>query len=206
MAIRTTLLFLFLALVSSALSAAEGAAATASVPAAVLEAPRATVPEDSDWAASLVSDPRVLAFFDDLFLRAGVGSRNEERAAFLTIENGRFGCLLWPASRDFRRETFQGIIPKGTVAIVHTHPSHITPASLQDRATAKQTGLPLFTVTRSNISLIDPSTGAETWPVRRTFWRERAIPAGSSERTSCREIGTPDRSSLPGGLLAQNER
>lgn len=206
MAIRTILLFLFLSFVSSALSAAEGAAATASVPVGVLEAPRATVLEDLDWAASLVSDPRVLAFFDDLFRRGGVGSRNEERAAFLTIANGRFGCLLWPASRDFRRETFQGTIPKGTFAIVHTHPNHITPASLQDRATAKQTGLPLFTVTRSNISLIDPSTGAETWPVRRTDWRKTAIPAGSSERSSCREIGTPDRRPLPGGLLAQHER
>lgn len=206
MAMRTTRLFLSLALFGSALFAADAGIEVSPPSAGLLERrsepPPIRLTEEPEGPAILLEDRGVLALFEDLFRRAMMGSQDIERAAFLTIENGRFACLLWPASRDFRRETFKGTIPPGTVAIVHTHPNRVAKASVQDRATAKQTGLPLFTITWSNITIVDPLTGIETWPVRRTPWHRAITPADSAGASACREIGVPDREPLPEGLLA----
>lgn len=207
MAIRTTRLFLSLALLGSALLAADAGVESPPPSRGLLERtfdpPPVALRGDLDGAAILLEDPRVLVLFEDLFRRAMMGSQDVERAAFLTIENGRFSCLLWPASRGFRRESFEGAIPVGTVAIVHTHPNRIPKASLQDRATAKQTGLPLFTLTRTSITMVDPHSGIETWPVRRNGWYRAVSPADSPGASSCREIGVPERKPLPEGLLAE---
>lgn len=205
MANRTTRLFLSLALLGSALLAAD-----ADIPAhsrGLLEhatdPPPVALRGDLDGAAILLEDRRVLVLFEDLFRRAMMGSQDVERAAFLTIENGQFACLLWPATRDFRSESFHGAVPRGTVAIVHTHPNRIPKASLQDKKTAQKTGLPLFTITRTNITMVDPHTGTELWPVRRIGWYRAISEADSPGSSSCREIGAPVRKPLAQGLLAE---
>lgn len=206
MAIRTTRFFLSLALLGSALLAAD-AGVELSPSRGLLERtfdpPPVALRGDIDGPAILLEDRRVLVLFEDLFRRAMMGSQDVERAAFLTIENGRFACLLWPASRGFRRESFQGAIPIGTVAIVHTHPNRIPKASLQDIETAQQTGLPLFTLTRTNITIVDPLSGSQTWPVRRTAWYRAISPVDSPGASTCRDIGVPERKPLPEGLLAE---
>lgn len=142
---------------------------------------------------ALVRNDEALALLDDLFTLGGRGSRDSERAAFLTLDGGRYSCLLWPMYNGFRKEVFKGPIPPHTIAIVHTHPNRMEGASLGDRETAMQTGLPLITITWSTISIVDPLTGRETWLVRRDKWRKRIDLAKVREECRCREIGTPDR-------------
>lgn len=207
MAIRTTRLFLSLALLGSALFAADADVELSPPFRGPLERtfdpPPIALTKELDGPALLLEDPRVLVLFEDLLRRALLGSQDLERAAFLTIENGRYACLLWPSSREFRRESFRGLIPAGTVAIVHTHPNRMPKASRQDQETAKQTGLPLFTLTRGNITVVDPVSGLESWPVRGTYWHSSVSPADSAGASSCREIGVPDRKPLAENLLAK---
>jgi hypothetical protein len=206
MAMRTTRLVLSVALLGSALLASDTATELSPSRGSLNrthDSPPISLSEGHDGPAILLADRRVLVLFEDLFRRAMMGSLDIERAAFLTFENGRFACLLWPASGDFRRESFEGAIPVGTVAIVHTHPNRIPKASPQDKATAKQTGLPLFTLTFANITMVDPGSGIESWPVRRTPWHRAVSPADSSGESACREIGAPVRKSRPESLLAE---
>ncbi|MGH9459295.1 MAG: hypothetical protein ACRD2J_16795 [Thermoanaerobaculia bacterium] len=143
-------------------------------------------------ALASLAEPEVLALLEDLFRRGGAGTRDIERAAFLVRrDDGTFDCLLWPFTGGFRSESFQGRVPDGTVAIVHTHPNTMIKASRQDRDTARTAGLPLFTVTWANISVVDPANGKEHWGFRRDKW-SAAIPAATRETCRCREIGTPD--------------
>jgi hypothetical protein len=204
MTIHTTRLFLSFALLASTLLAeGVGGEDFRGLRDRKVTSPPVALTGDLDGPAMLLEDPRVLALFGDLFRLALLGSQDLERAAFLTIENGRFACRLWPSSRDFRRESFQGVIPAGTVAIVHTHPNRMPKASRQDRETAKQTGLPLFTLTWANITVVDPLSGVESWPVRQTLWNRAVSSADSAGAGSCREIGVPDRKRFPEGLLAE---
>ncbi|HVR43832.1 MAG TPA: hypothetical protein VMS56_10365 [Thermoanaerobaculia bacterium] len=158
---------------------------------------RATPPE----LETLLDDPQVVALFRDLFLLSGAGTTDFERAAFLVRDGGRWSCLLWPMKMRFRSEEFAGVVPAGTVAIIHTHPNGIVHASKQDRESARATRLPLFTITQGSITVVDPVTGTERWAVRHQVWT-RSVPAALIETCRCREIGAPNRAPLPGGLLA----
>ena len=161
-------------------------------------------PERTD-PAELLDDPEVAALFADLFRLAGMGTRDLERAAFLVREpDDTWSCLLWPSNAGFRSEQFRGAVPEGVVAIVHTHPNRIVQASAQDVRTAVATGLPVFTITWANITVIDERTGEQQWVSKSRDWR-KAVPASLREDCRCREIG-PDAKPLREGLLASGRQ
>lgn len=159
-----------------------------------------TPPERVDPRAFL-EEPEVAALFAHLFELAGSGARDIEHAAFLVREpDNQWSCLLWPSRAQFRSEEYRGRIPDGVVAIMHTHPNRMSHASRQDGETARQTGLPLFTITRGTVTVIDPSSGEEEWIARYENWR-RPIPASAREQSRCREVG-PAPKPLREGLVA----
>ena len=81
--------------------------------------------------AELSKDDAVRALFADLLRAAGYGYGNAERGAFLVLDpDGGYRCELWPGG-ELRRTRFAGSVPRGTVAIVHTHP-HDTPQVSSD--------------------------------------------------------------------------
>ena len=85
---------------------------------------------------------------------------NVEVAAFVVAaDDGALSCLLWPRMAWVRSQTFTGRIPKGTVAIVHTHPPHEELPSANDMAESRRIGLPFFVVTPTAVWAFDPSAG-----------------------------------------------
>ena len=91
--------------------------------------------------------------FDRLMILGGLGKRETERAAFLVYRtDGTFDCRVWPPSFTTRRESWRGLPPDGTAAIVHTHPNDQPQPSRGDEALAAELGVPVMVITRSGIS------------------------------------------------------
>lgn len=88
------------------------------------------------------------AFFNEVLRYGWWGIVSNERAAFIVSqEDGTFACVAWPTHHSDRSEMFDGNIPDGTVAIIHTHPMAWPLPSIQDRAEADRLGIPIYVVT-----------------------------------------------------------
>lgn len=93
------------------------------------------------------------ACFDRLFILGGLGKRETERAAFLVYqEDGTFRCHVWPPTFTSRSESWRGLPPDGTAAIVHTHPNDQPAPSRGDHALAEAWGVPVLVITRSGVT------------------------------------------------------
>ncbi len=91
---------------------------------------------------------------------SGYSRRAEERAGFLVIdEAGHFHLQAWPASNRYHAEEWSGALPRGTVAIAHTHPIATPAASMHDCAEALRLGIPMFVLTPDSVVLIGASDG-----------------------------------------------
>jgi hypothetical protein len=122
----------------------------------------------------LHEQPAVRALFADLVRLGGYGRWNTERAAFLVRNpGGDVRCLLWPPTREFARERFEGRIPDGTIAIVHTHPEETPMGSPGDLRTAQTLGLPLFILTRNHIYQVTPD-GKNEEVLQAAVWAARS--------------------------------
>ncbi|HJT18227.1 MAG TPA: Mov34/MPN/PAD-1 family protein [Thermoanaerobaculia bacterium] len=104
----------------------------------------------------------VIDSFDTLLRKSAYGKLGEERAGFLVYEGGRFRLVMWPPTHRFHAEEWQGAIPAGTVAVVHTHPSNQPAPSAHDRYEAERVGVPIIVLTFNSVELVQ-----ETGAVRR---------------------------------------
>jgi hypothetical protein len=88
-----------------------------------------------------------------LWKASGFGQEISERAAWVLKDDiGRLRWLAWPDGRRYLRARWDGPVPADAVAIAHTHPTTVDPKpSEQDMETARQLGVPVYTVTRSGI-------------------------------------------------------
>jgi hypothetical protein len=103
----------------------------------------------------ILEDADVTAAFDALLARAAYGLRNDERAGFLILDaSGRFHLEDWPATGRYRAEHWEGPIPVGTVAVVHTHPAGDPFASPHDCLEAERIGIPIFVLTPRSVVLV----------------------------------------------------
>lgn len=122
-----------------------------------------------------LEDDRVLGLFADLAWNATRRGGSVEAAAFLIADPERgMECRIWPHSAAKRRESFRGVIPPGTVAIVHTHPNGIPRPSRADVAEAKRIGLPIYVLSRIDIWAVNSADGAEVPLVERKNWIAKA--------------------------------
>ncbi|HEX7420875.1 MAG TPA: Mov34/MPN/PAD-1 family protein [Thermoanaerobaculia bacterium] len=89
----------------------------------------------------------------EMFGDAGFGLRHAEEAAFV-VANGASGfvVLRWPSGDQSDTARWIGPMPAGVVAIVHTHPNWQPLPSNIDIRTAKSSRLPVYVVTRDQIS------------------------------------------------------
>jgi hypothetical protein len=103
-----------------------------------------------------VHDPAVHGVFMALLRDARYGCASEEQGAFL-IHNaaGATFFLRWRANGELNRATWEGPIPAGTVAIVHTHPNWLPLPSKLDVLVARQTAVPVYVLTRTRIARTD---------------------------------------------------
>lgn len=125
-------------------------------------------------AASLLSSDDALHAYGLLLALSRFGTIEEEEAGFLLEDDdGRLRLLRWQ-SRDVFKASYSGRIPKGTIAVVHTHPFWSAEPSEHDRREARRIGLPIIVVTRNAVIAAQPDgtitrlTGA-SWTRKRGF-------------------------------------
>jgi proteasome lid subunit RPN8/RPN11 len=103
-----------------------------------------------------VRDPVVHGVMADLLRHARFGMSNTEEAAFL-IRNaaGATFFLHWPSDGELNQATWNGPIPTGTVAILHTHPNYLPIPSNRDIRVARAISIPVYVITRNRIERTD---------------------------------------------------
>ena len=112
--------------------------------------------------AVLAEEPVVLdgcrtAMFDDLLRMSSHSGTEGEAAAFIIEDEGQIRCQMWPAATGARSSTWKGAVPRGTIAIAHTHPdiAHLRMPSGIDVDLAQHVGLPLYTITHAEVWKVD---------------------------------------------------
>lgn len=124
----------------------------------------------------LAADARVIDFFSDVYVHAGLSNRYAETAAFLVRDTaGDVQCLAWPLTNESRKESFSGAIPLQTIALVHSHPSMDRLPTAHDKDVARALHLPMIVLTQSNITLFDPDSNETTLIVDNRTWVPRRI-------------------------------
>ena len=114
-------------------------------------------------------EPAVRDELHALVAQSGFGRMDVEVAAFLVRDGDSWSVVPWTATRRFREQQFTGVVPRGTVAIVHTHPQSLPSPSSGDRHQASRLGIPVVVLTPRSIIVAKPS-GAEDVFVRGIFW------------------------------------
>jgi hypothetical protein len=106
-----------------------------------------------------LTEERVVRGICASLVRATRPFSHEERAAFVIRRNERIYCLAWKPSPEPDMARWDGPLPEGTIAIVHTHPNWLPMPSNVDARTARETRLPVYVVTRSRISKTNGQRG-----------------------------------------------
>jgi hypothetical protein len=117
----------------------------------------------------LVKNHELLRIASDLQWLKPLRRKELEMAAFIVRRGDHFDCLLWPPKFGSYSVTFRGSAPEGTVAIVHTHPRWSDEPSPEDIALAKRVALPVYVLTRSNITVATIG-GKVSWVVASHYW------------------------------------
>ena len=122
----------------------------------------------SAQSSEIANDPQVRRFFWSMMQDNRYGFTETEDAAFVVRrEDGRIEFIKW-SSETHHRATWRGKLPRGVIAIVHTHPNWIPNPSPTDARTAKLRRVPVYVVTRSHII---KTTGEATETVSKGDWK-----------------------------------
>ncbi|HYK00421.1 MAG TPA: hypothetical protein VE974_01605 [Thermoanaerobaculia bacterium] len=107
------------------------------------------------FPAELAHDP-VVRDFCRVLLEKAESERYREQGAFVVrTEEGLLYFVTWPPSEEMDKLRWHGRFPKGTVAIVHTHPSWVKDPSRLDVRAARRARIPVYVITKSRISRTD---------------------------------------------------
>ncbi len=129
-------------------------------------------------AVDTTSDPAMIEVFREM-KRLALSRPDLEVAAFLVRDDdGGISCRLWPSS-FVSAARYDGSMPKGTFALIHTHPSRSPMPSRGDLEEAKRVGLPIYVLTPSQLSVVDANGTTTRLPLR--------LPRSSQERCKCVE-------------------
>jgi hypothetical protein len=119
----------------------------------VLDVPTVAYPFDRET----LRRPDIEVCASHLVKMTGYGHRQYERAAFLILrDDGMFDCSVWPATFKARSESWSGSIPKGTAAIIHTHPLESPGPSYHDVLEAARIGVPIIVATPDVLAMAQP--------------------------------------------------
>jgi hypothetical protein len=80
-----------------------------------------------------------------------------EQAAFIIRHpDDSLSMMDWPSGHFFRKASWSGPVPSGTIAIIHTHPLRMPRPSQIDMIEATRTGLTIYVVTRVQLCAAEP--------------------------------------------------
>jgi JAB domain-containing protein similar to deubiquitination enzymes len=120
-------------------------------------------------AKDIACSATVLTESWNLLALAHYGQSVYEHAAFIVRDDdGQLRLRVWKFDRLFLTAHYRGPIPSDAVAITHTHPNPLPMPSEGDACLAKKSGLPVYVLTRTMISVTD---GRHTRVVLRGDWR-----------------------------------
>lgn len=103
-------------------------------------------------ADDLAADRGVRQVFWHMLSETRYGFSHEEAAAFIVRSGETLSAIEWPSDGVAGSARWTGAIPRGVVAIVHTHPNWMSSPSPIDVHTARASRLPVYVVTRSRIA------------------------------------------------------
>lgn len=106
-------------------------------------------------AQDLAHDPAVRGMFWQLISQARSGFSHEEEAAFVVQSPDGYRCVAWPDSDNIDSARWEGPLPHGVIAIIHTHPNWLSSPSSIDKRTARVAHLPVYVITRTRITKTD---------------------------------------------------
>jgi Prokaryotic homologs of the JAB domain len=155
-------------------------------------------------AQDLAHDPGVREMFWQLISRTRSGFSHEEAAAFVVQSPAGYRCVAWPHDDNIDSARWEGPLPGGVIAIIHTHPNWMSSPSSIDKRTARVAHLPVYVITRTRITKTD-GQGMQT--VVSGDWKpevsahpcaEMVVAGGFGGRRSVGRIRAhmPDRQSL----------
>jgi hypothetical protein len=99
---------------------------------------------------------RVLSGFAlEILKQAGPLDELEVAAFIVRASDGTFSLRSWPNQRRFRSAQWNGPIPAGVIAVIHSHPVMKPRPSEMDRAEAERLRIPFFVVSRNSLCKAD---------------------------------------------------
>ena len=139
----------------------------------------------SSTIGTTLTDADVARFSHELLVAAGATDRIEHAAFVVRTPGGTLDLVKWPRG-GFLSARWNGPIPKGAVAVIHTHPAKRPAPSSGDRAEARRIGLPFYVVSRAGLCVADDGgvSCARSIPwlrpngmasVAQLDWTERAV-------------------------------
>jgi hypothetical protein len=134
-------------------------------------------------SGEVATDPEVIPGLWQMLGDAGFGFGRMEQAAFIVREaDGRLILVRWPEAGEPGTSRWVGPLPNGVVAIAHTHPNWDPNPSKIDIRTAQQSHLPVYVVTRTEIS---KTLGGLPQIVLSGDWRPVTRPTCAGEEGFC---------------------
>jgi hypothetical protein len=99
----------------------------------------------ADSADTLVcATDQVQVLMHDLLSDARSGFEHREEAAFIVrAASGNYYSIEWPSNGELDSARWVGTFPAGTVAIAHTHPTHLPNPSGIDVTVARHVHVPV---------------------------------------------------------------
>lgn len=120
----------------------------------------------------LAHEPSVRDALWKLLEDAHYGFTETEQAMFIVRgADGRLSFVRWDSLAVPRHAQWNGPVPAGVVAIVHTHPNAMPRPSTMDIRTAERSRLPVYVVTHSRVM---KTASGETTVVWKGDWRSSA--------------------------------
>jgi proteasome lid subunit RPN8/RPN11 len=95
------------------------------------------------------------------------GAEDEEAAAFVVREaSGSLTLVPWPRDGAFRSAHWVGLIPRHTVAVIHTHPWRVPRPSNHDKEEARRLRLPFYVASRTQLCVAEANghVRCRNWP------------------------------------------
>lgn len=111
-------------------------------------------------------------------------TETESAIWILRNPNGHYEFRPWHRTPQRRIQTWHDPLPKNIISVAHTHPNSVDPKpSKQDQISAKQLGVPIYTISRKGIWRVTPDGGI-TQEVDHAWFKKISLTTLSTVKTT----------------------